>query len=307
MSKLLHAGLRRYLRSISFWLALAATAAVAVMNGYNCRNYGFEDFFIILQLIIFALLIAWQVGRELGEGIIRNKLVCGHRKGTIFLSEALLAQGACAVMFVLHAAIFALMNSYVFTWGETDTLLRMLLGHLLIGLCIVSVLTVAACLIPHRAIVAAASILLVLGIAMAGYALDDALSQPEKITEYEVIENRREDEQGNVFIEHTMGDSYEIDNPKYVPEPWRGLLRGVLRVLPYGPEMDYREIMSSWFGGHNTEVSFGYTPELEEAEERFVLTDELLRAVDLDLLCSAGMVILINAAGWWVFRRRQFK
>ena len=84
MIKLLRAGVRRYLHSVVFWLASIVTVAVAVLCANGARNFYLEDFYIMIEFIIFAVMISWLVGGEYDEGIFRNKVISGHTKVSIF-------------------------------------------------------------------------------------------------------------------------------------------------------------------------------------------------------------------------------
>ena len=54
MSKLLYSGIRRYLKSIIFWLAVIATAAIAVDFGYWTRNNYIDDVYFLAEFIVKA-------------------------------------------------------------------------------------------------------------------------------------------------------------------------------------------------------------------------------------------------------------
>ena len=94
MAKLLRAGIRRYLHSIIFWLAFIATAAIACICATEAKKYGVEDIYAVIGFLINAILIVMSVGREYSDGGFRNKVINGHTKGNIFISELILGVGA---------------------------------------------------------------------------------------------------------------------------------------------------------------------------------------------------------------------
>ena len=97
MKNLLRAGVRRYTYNIVFWLSIVFTIVVSVLSAKNTREFYFDDFYCILIFFAFAVLISWIVGRENDEGIFRNKVVSGHTKGQIYISELILGVGACLI------------------------------------------------------------------------------------------------------------------------------------------------------------------------------------------------------------------
>ena len=90
MNRLLYAGIRRYAKSYLFWIAFALNIILAIVCGMNTRSFYLEDFYLIIQLSILAILFTFYVGRENDEGLFRNKIIVGHSKGSIYLSEIIL-------------------------------------------------------------------------------------------------------------------------------------------------------------------------------------------------------------------------
>jgi len=52
MSKLLHAGIRRYTKSLVFWLSVVSTIIIAIWCGYDAREASIDDVYIIAELTV---------------------------------------------------------------------------------------------------------------------------------------------------------------------------------------------------------------------------------------------------------------
>lgn len=127
MRKLLHSESRHLFRSKWFWLELlffAGFSAFIIMTNYSpavqsSENSVFLDevFYIFYQIMAFAFVvcISMIVGTEYSDGVIRNKLIVGHSRRTIYFSTLLLHVAASFLMIVIHGVV---------SYG---------LGHLLLG------------------------------------------------------------------------------------------------------------------------------------------------------------------------------
>jgi hypothetical protein len=61
----------------------------------------YDDALVIAQMLIHAVMISWVVGKEFKEGIFRNKVIVGHSKGSIYLSELICGVGIAIVIELL--------------------------------------------------------------------------------------------------------------------------------------------------------------------------------------------------------------
>ena len=97
MFKLLHAGFHRYFKNLMFWIGLAATFICGLICSIFSRELYLEDVYILAEIVIIAVVISWIVGREFDDGIIKNKIIFGHKKIIIFLSEIILGVMVCLI------------------------------------------------------------------------------------------------------------------------------------------------------------------------------------------------------------------
>lgn len=97
MHKLLMAGLFRLKKSIMFWLFIFFTIGIA---GYTLFRHSVNDGtpldilvneFIVYIGLFIAIFVSIFVGKEYSEGIIRNKIIVGHSRANIYLSELIIS------------------------------------------------------------------------------------------------------------------------------------------------------------------------------------------------------------------------
>lgn len=286
MSKLLRAGIRRYTHNIVFWLALVVTGIVAVIGAGEARSFYFDDVYCVVVFISFAVMISWIVGREYDEGIFRNKVVSGHTKGQIYISELILGIGSCLLMFLLFGTIFIAFNSYVFTKVSLGVCISIFFDALLVNVCFAVILVTLSCLISKRAIVAIVNMILVLAIIFASYAVQSVVEQDEYYLEWEYEEHTVTDEFGT-HIEATPieGSEYEVKNPNYIDGPIRTIFETIYDILPYGHMTEYISLTNDWFG-------YDYYKDYPEANVTWETSGK-------DLTVNKGDVAEINANLIW--------
>ncbi len=97
MIKLLKAGLFRLKKDIIFWLFIFLTIGVAGFTLFRySSNEGVNLDKIITEFVMYigffiAIFVSIFVGKEYSEGIIRNKIIVGHSRISIFLSNLLIS------------------------------------------------------------------------------------------------------------------------------------------------------------------------------------------------------------------------
>lgn len=101
MRKLLAANFSRLRKDSFFWCILAAVVIFSFMNALNSARScsvmaerGFimtlDDYFFNqapLMGVFFGLFTSWFLGTEYSDGTIRNKLIIGHKREQIYLSN----------------------------------------------------------------------------------------------------------------------------------------------------------------------------------------------------------------------------
>lgn len=305
MSKLIRAGVRRYVRNIVFWLAIVATVVAGVIGARGARDFWFNDFYCVIVLFALAVMISWLVGRENDEGIFRNKVVTGHTKGQIYLSELILGVGACVLMFLIFAGIFTAFNSYVFAKASISVCIRIYLDSLLVTMCFAAILVTASCLIPKRAISVIVNIVLIFAIIFMAYGVQNIVQQEEYYTEWDYEYMTEVDENGNSCVVGYAIEGSErlVKNPKYVGGVMRIVYQTVYDILPYGHIDEYVHLTNDWFG-------YDYYNVPEEGrvwDKDCTLTAEELSSINVNLIYSVVVNSLIIVVGYVCFRKKELK
>lgn len=307
MIKLLHACVRKYTKSIVFWVCFALTAACGIINGYHTRIRFIDGIYMFIQLAIYVITIIWIVGREHEEGIFRNKIVVGHDKGKIFLSELIVGSMVCGVLFLVHTAIFAAFNSYSFTVITSEAAVKIFINALIIHLVLGAILVAFAALTPHRAISAILGLVFMFGTFYASSTIGYYLNAVEEyIPIYIEIEEEFTDEDGNRYVETEMVESDEKEkNPEYIDEPYRTALDVVYRALPLSHILDSTNLTDNFLGiEHYIDEENGYT---KWTKEDFVYTEENSDMLNENLICSVILLFGITGIGLICFKRKEFK
>lgn len=97
MIKLLKAGFFRLKKDVIFWLFIFLTIGMAGFTLFRyLSNEGayldkiLNEFIMYIGLFI-AIFVSIFVGKEYGQGIIRNKIIVGHSRVSIFLSNLIIS------------------------------------------------------------------------------------------------------------------------------------------------------------------------------------------------------------------------
>lgn len=308
MKNLIRAGIRRYTHNIVFWLSIVFTVVVSIISAKNAREFYFDDFYCVLTFFAFAVLISWIVGRENDEGIFRNKVVSGHTKGQIYVSELILGVGACLILFLLFATVFIAFNWYVFTKASLSVLIRIFLDSMLVNICFAIILVTLSCIITKRYIVAIVNIILVLALIFASYTVQSIVEQDEYFIEYEYEDKVVTDEFGTHIQQVEIeGSEHKVKNPKYIDGFARDICEVLYDILPYGHMTEYTYITNDWFG-YDYYSNF---PEMdvtwETSKKDLTVTKEVSNDITENLIWSILVSGIICAVGYVIVRKKDIK
>lgn len=302
MKNLLRAGIRRYRTNFVFWLAAAASVVAGIYGGHYCRvsNVGGLDMPVLIELIIFAVMIAWIIGREYEDGGFHNKVIAGHTRSEIYASELLLAVLACTVLFLIHAVIFICLNLYTFSVITPGVFFGFFFGFLFANLAVAALFVVLAFLLRNRFAIVAVLILMVYGLYFIGYETVDAVDSEQYILDYdyEVFE----DDYGNVIDIYIEGTEHMVENPRYIGGPLRTVCEILSAVNPCGHVIYYDWMTYGLFGKYMK----GWT----EGDSWENFTNEFVydgSAVAVGCACAVAVFAALAAAGVPCFRRRELR
>ena len=240
MTKLLSAGYRRLFQSVFFWIGLAITCGHHLLGVLNNLHYksAFVDQVIkadhtllpdtLITVLVMSVLIALLIGREYSDKTIRNKIITGHSRVTIYLSNLIVCATAAAIYFVVPTLLIGLALGAPLLGGFELTAKSFILPavvDLLSVLGFTSLFLLVVMSIQNRTI--AAVTVLILAIAMMMWVtvpMREALEAPQYVDEYVFSEAE------NDFV--PTGKT--IENPAYVGGPARVALEFLYDFLPCG-------------------------------------------------------------------------
>ncbi len=99
MIALLSTNFFRIRRDLLFWLALCVCLVGGIAFGMGFRGApAFDDFYAFPFFVALCAFLSLFLGREYGDGTLRNKVTAGYRRGQIYLAYFLvsLAVGCCS-------------------------------------------------------------------------------------------------------------------------------------------------------------------------------------------------------------------
>ena len=246
MRNLLRADLRRMLRWRGFHGAVIAMALLPFVNfflysafgsGFSLQELLFNGVAAIgaypVYGLVLAILLSLFPGTEFHDGTIHNKLIAGHRRGAVYLSQAITAAAAAVLLqlvyLVVSTAVFLpLVGHGKMTEGFTldgGTLALLVLEGLLAGVAYAGIYTMVTMLLANRAAAAVVCLVVLVAGAIVSFNI------PRMLDEEEFISGRvRVTTADGVTTEYY--DSYP--NPMYIPMPegLRTFLSLSVRALP---------------------------------------------------------------------------
>lgn len=239
MNKLIHAGFTRLWKSLSFRLCilgsvLASSAAVLeahyTLVRYSTVNATIHPLVQTIVLIGFicAIFISMFVGTEYSDGTIRNKLIAGHRRIDVYISNLIVCIAATIIVFI--AGIGAAVLCRFITLGSLgadgvgyERILQLLCFS--IGICAAySAIALAFTMNIHRrSLSIVISFMVAFLLLFAAAYTNKMLEEPEVQTAYLLV--------------NEYGVPLEIEetpNPLYVSGTARDILEFILDFLPSG-------------------------------------------------------------------------
>jgi len=194
MGKLLCANFSRLAKSWIFYMTLIVLVPFFLIGCLNearmvqgLLTQGYERsadqyfFDYIPYLGVFqAVFISFFLGTEYSDGTIRNKLVAGHRRSHIFLSNYLTCLAVSCLFLVLGWITWI---PFIQTVGPLEMGVSGFFQYALAALgftaVYAAVFTLVASLTPNKALTVILTLLLWFGLIAAGHGLIDRLNEPE--------------------------------------------------------------------------------------------------------------------------------
>lgn len=241
MRNLLRAGFVRLWKNKMLWLScglvmIATLAAVWTRYSEGLR-YGSHSsldsafiYYVLFIVILIPIVCTLFVGVEHSDGTVRNKLIVGHSKEGVYLSNLILCSAASLIICtfaVVPGLCLGLPLLGGFAMGSARALLFFLAVYTL-ALVWAALSNLLAMLASRRAIAIVTAVLSALCLLLAGVYLDGRLSAPPTLQGYELSENGE------------LAQSEPRPNPRYIPEgPVRNAFQFLCDFTPGGQTLQH--------------------------------------------------------------------
>lgn len=233
MNKLLSAGFIRLRKGKIFWGALifmfGAGVLFPVMRYMDMQKSGYinqidNGFFACALFIgvVMAVFCSLFIGTEYSDGTIRNKVIIGQKRTSIYLSNLIVCAVVSAVMCAAFWVAYLCVGIPLLGFFETDVkvVLLVTLSVFVLAIAFVSIFTLISMLNHNKAITAVACILSAFLLLFAGAQLNKMLNEPETNMGLIMTDNGQEYQ--------------EIPNPNYLEEGEREAVQFLYDFIPGG-------------------------------------------------------------------------
>lgn len=246
MSRLLSANFARLRKSRTFWIemlfmfglgilmVISAYRIMSVSDGSElpALDYVFMSY---LQVISFACAAFCSLfsGTEYSDGTIRNKLIAGHTRITIYLSN-LVVNVTAGILFCMAALLSSLLLGLPLLGGlaaDSVTTMQLLLGSMITVVAFCSIFTLISMINQNKSTGVALCMIVAGALFFSSILIMQKLEEPETYTEYLYVDDSDETERRT-----------EDPNPYYP----RGLKREIYiflnDFLPSGQMIQYTQM-----------------------------------------------------------------
>ena len=230
MRKLLRANVFRLCRSKALWLCMVGAFALTAVfllkiSAENEQMCTLDEavFQVFPFLPVFhAAFVGLFLGAEYQDGTLRNKLIAGHPRRTVYAASLVTAALGC-IAILLAWALGSAIGIFRFGWftAPTGQLLCNAAVVLLLTAANAAILTLLGMLCANRAVTAVAAILLAFGLMLLGSGCYNALCEPEF-------------QSAAIVTEHGFEAGALEPNPNYVSGALRAVYQFLADALPSG-------------------------------------------------------------------------
>ena len=279
MNRLLSADFAKLKKNRFFWICMTGMAVFGIfmklmdyisMREYMDRSSSLHSMLLVYSLVIGFLTAAFVslfVGTEYSDGTLRNTLIIGHTRVSIYLSNLITCSAAGLMMCLAYLIPALAVGIPLCRTDDTDfrMLVLMVLYSFFMSLAFTSLYTLAGMICQNKALTAVVTILGVCFLFVASMYVSAKLNEPE--TSIEI----------SPFAEDgTVTAPRQIPNPGYV----RGTQRRVYEFL-------------------NDFLPTGQSVTLTRGDTK--------AATPLLPVYSAGITVAASGIGMFVFRKRDIK
>jgi len=239
MRRLLAADFARLRKNRVFWavcIFMFVFGLYLVWNKYMDKNSNYmwavldQGFFAYTVVVGFGAAVFGSLflGTEYSDGTIRNKLIIGHTRGSIYLANLITNIAAAFAMCLSFLVPVSLLGIPLIGGlkAPAKVILAMLLGSFLLAVAFCAIVTLIGMVCSSKAAVAVASLLLMIALFICAGTVNGILEAPEYITGYSLSDTGE-------LEQHTE------PNPKYLTESQRAVWQFIYDFLPAGQAIQY--------------------------------------------------------------------
>ena len=287
MYKLLNAGFSRLMKNKIFWGIVIITIIIAlglVLNRISSSVF-FENEIepVLTNYILFigffiAIFTSLFVGTEYSDGAIRNKIVVGHTRKNIYLSNLIIS--IAVGLFIEFVYLILVMIIGIPTLGglqiPIDKFLFILLDMILIVVAYSSIFNFITLMCSDITIATVICIIAFIGMFVVSEFVVSPIANDKKY-----YSNYVTNENGEVI------ETQKRLNPNYVGDFAKQVYKNILYIIPSGQASQIQSTISN--------LSF---------ENDRYMTD---KDIKLAWIYSLGLIIVINGIGMYFFNRKDLK
>lgn len=224
MNKLLSAHFSRLKKDKCLWICILLVIFIAVYRSIDSylaqKDYHaivpFEDPFftyVVLSAILLPVFCSLFLGTEFSDGTIRNKLIVGHSRSSIYLSSLILCTAA-GLLIAFSYMLFSLCSGVPLLGFFDPSIPRKIIlvsigCSIILTLANAAVYTFVAMLNQNRAVTSVICILSAFFLITAGSYIDARLSEPEIWAPYVYVS-----ETGELIQEEASPNPYYVGGAK---------------------------------------------------------------------------------------------
>ncbi len=232
MSKLLRANFARLKKSAIFWIGMVYALGIGYIAALSITNQHshIDDVLFsncMFMPIVASVFVGLFIGTEYSDGTIRNKLMVGHTRISVYVSNFIVCTAALLIMYITNLAVLVGIG---FAFGgsmgtSTGPLFLFGLISMVTLIALSAFFLLISMLVHNKASGCVAAIIISLVFLMSAMVISSRLQEPEYYDEYDVTFM---DESGEI----QKGYGTKIKNPNYLTGTKREIYKFLYDFLP---------------------------------------------------------------------------
>lgn len=181
--------------------------------------------YVLIIGVVTSVFASIFIGTDYSDGTIRNKIIIGHKRRDIYISNFFIVSLVTIFLQILFMILVALIGIPLFGGLSLSlgTLLLVLLDIIMIDIFYSAIFTFIAMICSNKTVISIISILLAFGLLLASSVITEVLQAPEYINSAKITNS-------------DTGDFKMVEekNPRYPSETQKKVYTTALNFLPSG-------------------------------------------------------------------------